>query len=615
MKKRLISLILAWSFLLPVSGAALRAKALEGGPKTSREVLAEMRWGVNLADLYLADVARPEGSTTGYYSLNAPFGLAMWFWNGGFEWLAFHEPHDGSFSVEAEVPAFSEDQQREEWTGTFTLGVLTDTQDRELQISLSGSRLVFPDGSEEPLSFMDRAYDLFTSNGPDTNGWYNCFLDFDKDQLPQPELFPDGARFQTTVTVDSAQALSGAEKAQFFYQFEREKIDREVLTDLFLDQGANVFRLPVTWTPFVDNETYEIDRAWLESVRTEVDYILSQGAYCILDTHNDYLQRSYVDGQWRGNWMDEEYRQEVDARFTAIWTQIAGFFKDYPQTLILEPCNEPTADGEIAWTEYEQKLKRVNELNDLFVQTVRATGGNNETRLLCLAVGQYNQAEWLKDLDLSHLKDDPYLMVQVHAYYAMEQNSNDPPSENFDYRAATDALFQTIAEFQEETNVPVIMGETGITHSCSDSEQAPKVSYFFQKARETGVPCLWWEDFFYVGDNSCYWLYDKIRGEWGRPEILRAIRNAAGVPSLTVHVLVNGETRNFESAFDGDCTVYAAVYGSDGKLLEAVSAGRESSASGITLELTLSNLPRDFSTKVFLTDGANRPLDPAREVL
>lgn len=604
MKKRLTSLTLALFLLL--AGGIPSAKALRADPpKTPQEALAEMRWGVNLADLYLADVARPEGSTTGYYNMNAPFGLAMWFWNGDFSWLAFHEPQENTFSVEAELPAFREGQDQEEWIGTFTLGVMTAVRNETLTLSLSGSKLILPDGSETPLPFMDKTYEITTANGPDINGWYNCFLDFDKEQLPKPESFPNGAKFVTAVNVLSIRSLTGEEKAQFFYQYQRETIDQQELTDLFLNQGANVFRLPVTWTPFVNDETYEIDEVWLKAVQKEVDYILSQGAYCILDTHNDYLQLSYVDGQWRGNWMDEAYKAEVDARFAAIWTQIAEYFKDYPQTLILEPCNEPTADGEIACTEYEQKLKRVNELNDLFVRTVRATGGGNQTRLLCLAVAQYNQAEWLKDL--KNLPKDPYLMVQVHTYYAMEPNPYDPPSSSFDHQAATDALFQTITDFQTQTGVPVIIGETGITHKLSDAESAPKVSYFFQKAKECGIPCLWWEDFFYVEDNSCYWLYDKTLKEWGRPEILQAIRSAAGGPNLTVQVLVNGEKRRFERSFDGECTVYAAVYDPNGKLLEVSSVDRKSSDTSVTLQFTISDLPENALTKVFLVDASCRP--------
>ncbi len=49
------------------------------------------------------------------------------------------------------------------------------------------------------------------------------------------------------------------------------KTDQKVITDAFLEQGVNVIRLPVTWTPFVDNETFKIDKSWLQVVKSEVD--------------------------------------------------------------------------------------------------------------------------------------------------------------------------------------------------------------------------------------------------------------------------------------------------------------------------------------------------------
>jgi len=70
-----------------------------------------------------------------------------------------------------------------------------------------------------------------------------------------------------------------------------------------------------------------------------------------------------------------------------------------------------------------------------------------------------------------------------------------------------------------------LIGEMGIMHQLPMEEQAARVSYFFSQAAQNGVPCVWWEDFFYTEDNSQYWLYDKRKGEWGRPELLEIIKN------------------------------------------------------------------------------------------
>lgn len=430
-------------------------------------------------------------------------------------------------AVSFPFPEFNEDDIVDEWVdGLFVVGILTRIQDQTLKISLSDSKIVLSSGESIPLSFLNGAYDITAANGPDDNGYWSYMFDFDKSKLPRPGISLNGAKFETTITIIDVPFMTGKAKADYFFEYQRVKIDQKVLIDAFLEQGVNVIRLPVTWTPFVDNETFEIDKAWLEAVKSAVDYILSKDAYCILNTHNDYLQRSYVGDHWERLWMYDEYKDYVDRRFTAIWTQIAEYFKNYPQKLIFEPFNEPTME----WYEgvphdfSDKQSKRVNELNALFVDTVRKTGGRNKTRLLCLAVPEYNQYHQLSGMVLP---DDDYLMVQVHSYSAMEIDPNmGATPANFDYKPNTDALFEAISAFTEKTGVPVIIGEMGVTHRESKAVLLPRVKYFFKQAAEHGVPCLWWQDFFIVESKIQFWLYNHETQEWGRPQILRTIKEA-----------------------------------------------------------------------------------------
>ena len=49
---------------------------------------------------------------------------------------------------------------------------------------------------------------------------------------------------RTTVTVENVPFLSPEAKADHFYQLHRNKMDAKELIDLFIAEGANVFRLP-----------------------------------------------------------------------------------------------------------------------------------------------------------------------------------------------------------------------------------------------------------------------------------------------------------------------------------------------------------------------------------
>ena len=355
-------------------------------------------------------------------------------------------------------------------------------------------------------------------------------------------------------------------------------------------------RLPVTWTYLVDNETFEIDAVWLEKVQEMVDYFLSKGIYCILNMHNDYLQYSYVVDEsgvrWERLWMYPQYSEYVNSRFAAVWTQIAEYFKDYPDKLIFEVCNEPAmywyeSDSTAYPDHFDKQVSKINELNELFVETVRKTGGKNSTRLLGIAVAGYDNYQFLDRLELP---DDDYLIVQLHSYTELEPSGTT-------YQTATDRLFDAVDTFVKRTGVPVMIGELGATHSgVNDSTLASRAEYFFTRARQSGVPCLWWEDSFDAG--TYHWLYDKKNHQWGRPLTLKAIKDALGI--LTVNVNINGSDEWLSCSFDGACTVAAAVYDGEGRMLDCASIDRATGDSYITLNLAPPQSSGRTELKVFL---------------
>ena len=540
-----ISICLAAMLIIGNIGG-ITAAADDATLKTPSQAVAEMTWGTNLCDLFMADVEYPQGSVHGYvdYGSAATFGLAAWFGEDGFDWLAYHDMYNGTFEVSVDIPDHSSVKN---WTGSlFELGVMTTSTDYTVAITLSDSKLVKKDGSVVKLDSMNKTYSGTTAEGPDMNGWCRYVINAPA-ETPKPGSSLNGAVLHTTVTVQKSNT-GGQSKAEYFYQKDRYKMDREKLTDLFIEEGANVFRLPVTWTSFVNDTTFEIDKEWLDMIKEEVDYILSKGAYCILDMHNDYLMRSFVgvkkngtwtDLHWERDWMLDEYSEYVNERFKAVWSQIAEYFKDYPQQLIFETANEPSTEWyeDISYDMNEVAVKRVNEMNKMFVDTVRASGGKNAQRFLCLAVANYNTYQFLSDVILP---DDDGLMVQLHSYNEMEYNTNNQDykdvNPSYDYVGQTDKLFDAVAKFQQQhPDVPVIIGEDGISQKMKDSDAAPRAEYFYTKAKEYGVPCLWWEDYFVTEEKIEYWLYDKAAQKWGRPTLLEIIKEKAGLadPVLT----------------------------------------------------------------------------------
>jgi len=92
MKRRMFSMLLAFVMVIGAFPAlSVTADASGGTALSSGEAVAEMTWGVNLADLYMAepteDLRRSE-SSTGYvdYVPQKEYDLCVgiWFWDNSF---------------------------------------------------------------------------------------------------------------------------------------------------------------------------------------------------------------------------------------------------------------------------------------------------------------------------------------------------------------------------------------------------------------------------------------------------------------------------------------------------------------------------------------------------
>lgn len=160
------------------------------------------------------------------------------------------------------------------------------------------------------------------------------------------------------------------------------------MIDTLKNTGFRTVRIPVTWHNHVtdDGNGPVISEAWLDRVQEVVDYAYDNGMYVILNTHHD--NTANIEGEG-GYYPDTAHAEESDRYIRGIWTQVAERFKDYDEHLIFESLNEPRLAGtDYEWNfnagvaECKDAAGSINRLNQLFVDTVRATGGNNVERYL-----------------------------------------------------------------------------------------------------------------------------------------------------------------------------------------------------------------------------------------
>lgn len=143
--------------------------------------------------------------------------------------------------------------------------------------------------------------------------------------------------------------------------------------------GFKTIRIPVSYLNYIGAApNYTINSTWLARVKEVVDYAYSQGLYVIINIHGDGYNS--VTGSWLlCNGSDQT---TIKAKYTKVWQQIANTFINYDEHLIFESMNEEF-DGTYG-TPNTTYYSNINAYNQLFVDTVRQTGGNNSSRWLLI---------------------------------------------------------------------------------------------------------------------------------------------------------------------------------------------------------------------------------------
>lgn len=261
--------------------------------------------------------------------------------------------------------------------------------------------------------------------------------------------------------------------------------------------GFRTVRLPVAWDAFAQGG--RIDPGKLARVGEIVDWVSQAGMFCVVNIH------------WDGGWIDSDDRKrfartyhrfspEAERKYRSYWNQVASYFAGRDQHLIFEGLNEETAfDG--AGSE-EKAYATLAHVNQLFIDIVRNSGGNNATRLLI--VPGYS-TDILKTTN-GHftLPNDPAphrLFLSVHYYtpWAFAGLDRDADGQRMrpSWGSAADvaelnALFDRMSEFSHREDIPVFLGEFAPNPR---KERASRVRWMLAVAQgalaRRMVPVLW----------------------------------------------------------------------------------------------------------------------------
>ena len=307
------------------------------------------------------------------------------------------------------------------------------------------------------------------------------------------------------------------------------------LIHMFKEAGFGAIRVPVTWYPHIgtvsvtvsnnkghwDMSTwtgYDVDPAWMARVREVVDYVIAEGMYCILNVHHDTGSASTA-------WLraDRSVYESVRERYCSLWTQIATEFQSYGQKLVFESFNE-MLDAKGTWNSSTKEAHEViNLFNADFVETVRATGGNNAHRNLILNTYAASSAqEALASFRLPEDSAENHLMAEVHSYapyrFAFD---TDNPQTVFDASCEKEVkgIIETLNTALVSKGIPCVLGEFGAdTSKREETELAKQAKCYVSAATKYNIPCFYWMG---LSDGK-----DRSIPKWTKPLIKDAVLSA-----------------------------------------------------------------------------------------
>ncbi len=291
--------------------------------------------------------------------------------------------------------------------------------------------------------------------------------------------------------------------------------------------GFDTIRIPVAWmtnaTHLYEGD-YTIDADYMDRVEEVVRYARKAGMYVIVNDH--------WDGGWYGMFGSEsaETRALAMEAYKGMWQQIAERFRDYSDYLIFESANEELgtrfdensalycSDSVVTYLNDDERYALTNEINQTFVDVVRATGGNNATRFLLIA-GYGTNIDQTCDDRFQMPKDtaDSKLMVSVHYYdpWSYCGASSAVSATKWGKVSDYEYMDQQLAKMTKftEAGYGVVIGEYGAL-PCSDGLKDNTLAYhtaFLDACTKYDLTnCLW----------DCSGLYKRVSQTFADDDIL-----------------------------------------------------------------------------------------------
>ena len=318
------------------------------------------------------------------------------------------------------------------------------------------------------------------------------------------------------------------------------------LIDTVKAQGFKTVRIPVSYLDMIgDGPDYKIDTDWLDRVQEVVDYVVDNDMFAIVNMHGDGYYT--VDHSWLLCAEDDDKQTEIKDKYGKVWTQIADRFKAYDQHLIFESMNEEFNND--YGKPDEKAYDNINAYNQIFVDSVRATGSNNEKRWLLLP-GWNTNIEYTAGDDYNFKiptdngckADGKRIMISVHYYdpfnFTIDENKTAKTQwgkyavKNYDNWGQEDYVDSQMALLNEKfvsQGYPVVIGEFGAqdkTEKFADYNEFRRywAEYLIKAAKKNGIVCVYWDNGY--NGNKGFGIINRFDYTITQPDLIAGMMRA-----------------------------------------------------------------------------------------
>ena len=281
--------------------------------------------------------------------------------------------------------------------------------------------------------------------------------------------------------------------------------------------GFKTIRIPITWMYFMDSSG-KVNLDWMFRIKEVVNWTITENMYCIINIQYDGNE---------GNWLNKGLKSKE--KYIFLWTQIANEFQNFDEHLIFESMdNSPFYVGE------NYDFETLFILNQLFVDIIRNSGGNNKFRLLIISGAN-------SEIDLTcsseyKMVNDSFNIIAVSMHYFLPKEFTLEPDDN-PWISVIDGVtyidkpittwgtendynemftnFETIKEAFIDKGIPVIItGTSVLTEQRKEQESIREFLFaeFSMSGSYNGImSCLWDNSKKGSGDMN---YYDRENDKW-----------------------------------------------------------------------------------------------------